>query len=431
MRLKQKISLLMAASTTFSAVLVAAGALYINFESGISEVDRKLDSLVSAIASTKEDPLSFALFAAKSQEITLVYQQSTGQKTVLQDSGGLLGDGHNSNRQVSLGYGEKLLISASQNPVYDTLYNSIWLTAALVLLTLAAAQLMSWAILSRDLRVINRLTTNAKEIAAGREASTGQVASSRDLVELVTSIEVMVGKLQKSKIEMQIFLEDVSHELKTPLTVMRGYLDILASSPDMDAEQTAKALDRSRSSVLRMQALVEDLMLLAELGETKEMQFEQVMLRDFLAKWSDDFAALQPNRPVQIFNNQTRPLEASSDLMGKFFTNVFANLQSHTSPQDAVRVSVEQTFAGVQVNIEDAGPGMSRLKDGQVLTVFDRFDKDHTKKAGSSGLGLSIMARIVELHNGQLQLSQSELGGVRVSAFFPADSSPTSKSSTI
>jgi K+-sensing histidine kinase KdpD len=84
-------------------------------------------------------------------------------------------------------------------------------------------------------------------------------------------------------------------------------------------------------------------------------------------------------------------------------------------------VTVNQSVAGVQLDIEDAGQGMAKLEDGKSMTEFERFDREHAQKPGSSGLGLSIMSKIVEFHGGQMQLRRSSLGGVCISAFFPKE----------
>jgi len=421
-RLRTKISLLVTVTSSLAAIGVASGVLFINFTAGMETINTKLNSLISSVSASTDDTLTYALLAVESQEVTLAYEQFDGQISILQDSGGPLKSEHSLTKSIDLGYGEKLMFSVSQEPVYQNLYRSIWLSALLVIVTIAFAQLLAWLMLWRDIRIIKRLISNAKDLSAGKNVEIAKENGSGDLNELAESLQVMVSRLQSSKNDMQSFLWDVSHELKTPLTVMRGYLEILTKQDHLSSEQQAKALDRTQSSVLRMQTLVEDLLLLAELGERNQGAAEPVMLSELLEKWEQDFKALQPQRPIEFNNNQLSPINGSPELLEQFFTNAFSNIKAHTSETDRVRVTVNQSAAGVQVDIEDAGPGMQRLEGGNVVTIFERFDKGHAQKPGSSGLGLSIMSKIVELHAGQLQLSQSPLGGVCVSAFFPKDS---------
>lgn len=419
MRIQSKVSWLVTATTSLAAVAVATGVLYVNFTAGIEATNSKLNSLIASVSNSNGDTLTYALLAVESQEVSLAYKQYDGQISVLQDSGGPIEARHSLTKSINLGYGEKLIFSVSQETVYQTLYRSIWLSTLVVFLTILLAQAIAWLMLFKDVRMVKNLSNNAKEVAAGKVVLFSNENGSQELNELANSLQVMVAKLQNSKSDMQNFLWDISHELKTPLTVMRGYLDILANQDEIRSEQTMKALDRTQSSVLRMQTLVEDLLLLAELGERNEAKFEPVIVADLLQKWKDDFSALEPERPVEFINNQLTPLSASPELLDQFFTNAFSNVRAHTKSTDELRVSVNQSAAGVQIDIEDAGPGMKKLESGHVVTTFERFDIDHTQKPGSSGLGLSIMDKIVELHGGQLQLSKSDLGGVCVSAFFP------------
>ena len=159
--------------------------------------------------------------------------------------------------------------------------------------------------------------------------------------------------------------------------------------------------------------------LLAELGESSRYTIEPLMISEVLDGWVDDLKTLQPERVIEVTNTQTRPVLVSRELFEQLFTNVFSNLKSHTDAGDRVQIVVDQNADRVSITVDDAGPGMERLLDGAVIDRFERFDVDHAKKPGSSGLGLSIMARIVELHGGTMTMTRSVLGGVRLSVQIP------------
>lgn len=419
MRLRTKVSWFAGAATALASVLVAAGILSINLSAGIDVINDRLNSLVTSVKESGDDPLTYSLLAVESQEVTLAFKEQNGDLTILQEAAGPLDQPHIQIKTIDLGFGEELIFGLSEEHLYVNLQNSLLLSSVIVLFATLLALFVSWFLLGSEVRAINKLIANASEIANGHRVRIEGNNGSRELDSLADSLEAMVETLESSKKQMQDFLWDVSHELRTPLTVLRGYLDILAKHVSSDDELAARAVERTQGSVIRMQALVQDLLLLAELGESSRYTTEPLMISEVLDGWVDDLKTLQPERVIEVTNTQTRPVSGSRELFEQLFTNVFSNLKSHTDASDRVQIVVGQNADGVSITVDDAGPGMERLLDGAVIDRFERFDVDHAKKPGSSGLGLSIMARIVELHGGTMTMTRSVLGGVRLSVQIP------------
>ena len=169
-----------------------------------------------------------------------------------------------------------------------------------------------------------------------------------------------------------------------------------------------------------MQKLIADLLTLAELGEFPEITREPLRFDSIYTEMVSDLKANQPDRPIEVIDGQQTSFEASRELITQFFSNAFANVLSHTPSKAKLRITIMQTESGVQMDFDDAGPGIASLTLEGSRTVFKRFDEARSGGGESSGLGLSIMAKTIELHSGEMQLSRSELGGLRVSAFLPA-----------
>jgi len=420
MKLGTRVSLLVALATGFASVAVATGVLVINFNSALNTVDSRLASIVEQVRSSSEDPLSAALVAVESQEITLVLQADDGSQTVLQDGAGEIGAPETITKSISLGYGEKILFGISDASVFQTLRDSIFLTSLLVTAATLLALLLSRLLLSRDLRVIRKLIHNAEEIASGSESAIASQNGSAELNDLAAALETMVAKLQDSKSQLQAFLSDASHELRTPLTVIRGYLEMLSTSTDLNTDQARKAIARSQTSSLRMQKLINDLLLLAELGEKPSLDMKPTRLATLLRDPVEDLRFAQPDRHIEVIDQQQHELAVANDLFTQFFTNALANIRLYTPTDAAVRIKIAEEQGGLIIEIDDAGPGIADLSESTVRTQFSRFDSERSAGQDSSGLGLSIMAKIIELHGGQMQLSRSDLGGLRVSAHLPA-----------
>ena len=419
MKLRVKVAAVVSVTTAFAGSLVGAGVLLINLNSSTSNLADRLDGLVSSVGATHDDPVSFALNAVRSQDVTLVYRQSDGTLTVLQSSAGYINSPTVLRRWVNLGFGERLIFGVSQKPILQARDNAFWWAVSFAAAASVFAGLTAWLLMARDLKLITQLIEDAKSIARGDSVTITKAKGSRELGELSGALSEMVQQLQDSKNQMQTFLSDASHELRTPLTVIRGYLEILAKG--VDSEQASRAVDRAQNSAMRMQKLITDLLTLAELGELPEIKREPLRFSDIYGEMVEDLKNAQPKRKIILQDSQSTDFEASRELITQFFANAFANLRAHTAATVKLRISVVQTPVGVQLDFEDAGPGIPTLTEENSQTVFKRFDENRVGGSQSSGLGLSIMAKVIELHGGELRLLRSELGGLRVSAFLPAE----------
>lgn len=288
------------------------------------------------------------------------------------------------------------------------------------LLASLVSGIVAWLLMASDLKLVSRLIFDAEKIANGEKVTISNTKGRNELQQLARALDQMVSRLQDSKDQMQHFLSDASHELRTPLTVIRGYLEILSKHQALDSEQINRAVERAQSSTLRMQKLIADLLTLAELGEFPEITREPLRFDSIYTDMVSDLKANQPDRPIEVIDGQQTSFEASRELITQFFSNAFANVRSHTPSKAKLRITIMQTESGVQMDLDDAGPGIASLTLDSSRTVFKRFDEARSGGGESSGLGLSIMAKTIELHGGEMQLSRSELGGLRVSAFLPA-----------
>jgi signal transduction histidine kinase len=297
---------------------------------------------------------------------------------------------------------------------------------ALVLYT-GLADLLAVALISvlirRDLRQIRELIAQARRIASGRIGDFKTQAGDTEVNQLSSALDSMVQQLTASRDEMQRFLGDASHELRTPLTVIRGYLEMIGGLDLTGArgqEFLATAVPKLQSEVLRMQTLIEDLLLLAELGEPG--QARHLAQLDLPAAVSDAVSSLrdlQPGRPVTTDLAERAVIQADSHLIGQLLGNVFGNIRRHTGA--AVPVAVTLATDGgaglatgwVTLTIDDAGPGLAPEAYERGVGFFERFDPSRSRENGGSGLGMSIMAGVVAKHGGEMRLEPSPLGGLR------------------
>jgi len=218
---------------------------------------------------------------------------------------------------------------------------------------------------------------------------------------------------------MQEFLGDASHELRTPLTVIKGYVEMLSKKQISDPEMQARAFGRVNSEIGRMEGLIHDLLLLAELGESAVRNQEVVDLSAIVRAHSDDFATLHPDREVAIEIQDNLEVLALKEYLSRFIQNALGNIARHTPAEAPVRVTVARIGRSIHMAIEDGGPGLPQGAYRDKLRTLNRFDKSRSRENGGSGLGLSIMAAVVEKIGGEFYLRPSELGGLAVIVTLP------------
>lgn len=419
-RIRTKVTFATVGVATISSFVVGAAVLGISYRSGISQIQQELTGAISFVETSKDDAVASALLAVGGRELTLAFVESNGSVTVLQDSAGDLTDAHIERKVMSLADGEKLVFAASSKSVFDSTINSLILTIILSSLAAALGILISWLTLRTDLKNLKTITSDAQRIASGNLAELAQLNGSKEIQNLSAALSELIKQLQASNSRMQVFLGDASHELRTPLTVIRGYLEMLQTSNEITSEQGERAVERAHQEAIRMQSMISDILLLAELGEARDEPFAQISLEEIFQAPIDDLAIQNPSRDIEVISNQHSPFVGSDELLIRFMQNALSNIRRYTPEDTQVKVSIVQSPVGFEINIDDSGPGIPGLSDGGQITAFRRFDDSRSRGSGGSGLGLSIMSKIIEKHGGEMRLAKSSLGGLRVSVFLPS-----------
>jgi len=213
------------------------------------------------------------------------------------------------------------------------------------------------------------------------------------------------SKLNSAAKGMQEFIGDASHELKTPLTVIRGYSELLAKN----SENSSKYAERINVESLRMSNIIDQLLKIAALNEGRKGEATSIDLAEYLRTHIDDILVLQPKRQIS-FASEPLVIEAPYDLVDTLLSNVLTNARIH-SPESA---PIKITMTGKQIVIEDGGPGLKEIPD----KPFKRFDTSRSRETGGSGLGMSLIQKSAKKLGAKLHFSKSELGGLKVEITF-------------
>ena len=365
-------------------------------DSQIETVDQQLQKIVDAVRSNPESPVSSALDAASEEDfnITIAIVSSDKEITIINESKLILGS-----------LPEDSLIAAA-------------LISPVTVEDQENYRLLAQVISGGDRLIFADSLSEIEESFASNLERLLIFTVFADLVAIAISALLLARNKRKleaeSLLRMQQFLADASHDLRTPLTVIKGYSELLSKGQITNPEDRGRAFERVNSEIIRMENLIHDLLLLAELGETSRPIFAELDLSDLLTSYSHDFATLNPDRQIVEEIQSGVMIEGSLEHLRRLIQNVFNNISRHTPEDASVKVNLGRQGKRVILTIEDGGSGLppSGYRDG--VTSLNRFDTSRSPETGGSGLGLSIIAAIVAEHEGTLNLRKSNLGGLAV-----------------
>ncbi len=448
MKLRSRLSLATASITILVSLSIGAASIVTTERSEISKLDSIMETLLSQII-TSENPLGDAFYYSQEFSIPLAVAllPDGGELTLLTEPLGtfekmptpvdlerarvrgieISGETPYRIRTFQLPDSEYLIIATSLGDVQDTRSKNLQSLLGFILVSVILGVLLILFFIRRDISKIEVLVDTATKIAEGDslvkiESSTGDSEVDRLTVALnkmVTSLQHALDVEKESASRMQEFLGDASHELRTPLTVIKGYVELLSKSQSVDLEQSARAYSRLTSEIERMEILIRDLLLLAELGQKTPEFSEEVNLSELVLTQVNDLKVLDPNRVVDCSIAGEVYLNGSRFHLQQMLANAFGNIRRHTPADAPVQISLTSNSGKIQLKIGDGGPGLPTRAYVEGRQHFQRFDKSRSRESGGSGLGMSIMAGIINEHGGSLELGVSKLGGLLLEIAFP------------
>ena len=288
--------------------------------------------------------------------------------------------------------------------------------AVVLLLALAAG---AWLVLRRGLRPLEHMATSARSITAGDLSQRVEPADNHSEVgQLGLALNTMLGEIEVAFQEREAteqrlrqFLADASHELRTPLTSIQGFAELFRVGGEKSPVDLAIIMRRIEEESARMKVLVEDLLLLARLDETRPVERQPVDLAVLAADACTDAVAVDPDRPVTLDAPRPVVVQGDQDHLRQAIANLLSNALAHTPPRTPIEVAAARDNGLATITVRDHGQG---LDDEALRHVFDRFWRADRARVGSgSGLGLSIVAAIAHEHGGSVGVSNAKGGGAR------------------
>lgn len=303
----------------------------------------------------------------------------------------------------------------------------LFILIGLVMISFIA--LASRKVITVGLRPLAAVEETAVRIAEGDlTARLPDVKPNTEVGRLVNTLNTMLGRIEESfaarlesESKLRRFVADASHELRTPITAIRGFAELHRQGAVAGEEKTKELIGRIENESKRMGSLVEDLLLLARLDQSRQMKSEPVNLSKLVLDAVESARAAGPSHSV-TFNHFDEEIYAlgDNDRIHQVVANLLANARTHTPPGTAIDVSVTQSDDGVRIRIADDGPGLSRRDQERIFERFYRADSSRVRTDGEgTGLGLSIVDAVMRAHAGQVSV-ESEIGkGAAFTLFFP------------
>jgi two-component system, OmpR family, sensor kinase len=271
------------------------------------------------------------------------------------------------------------------------------------------------------LQPVERMRREAESISEHDPERRLAVPATRDeLAALGRTINDLLGRLHRSLERERRFVADAGHELRTPLAILRGELE-LAARPGRDVAELREAVAEAGEEAVRLSALVEDLLLLARAdNEQPIVRAEAVQLPELLDRAIRRGRARDRRPPVDVQCPERLQVTADPDRLLQVLTNLLDNAIGHTPAGTPVAVRAEQPDGGgAVIEILDEGPGLPAEFLPVAFERFQRAEQARGRDTGGTGLGLAIVRTVVAAHGGTVGIDNRPAGGARVTVRLP------------
>ena len=296
----------------------------------------------------------------------------------------------------------------------------------LVLLFIAFA---SRQVIKLSMKPLEKIEATAEKIAAGDlsarlenfEPDTEVGRLSTSLNQMLSRIEESFAARTESESKLRRFVADASHELRTPLTSIRGFAELHRQGAVPEGEKTKELISRIEKESMRMGSLVEDLLMLARIDQSREIVMADVDLSTLIKEAVTSAQVAGPEHPITSDIAHDVHTQGDSDKIYQVVTNLLANARAHTPAGTAIHVATYSADDGTFVTVADKGPGLSAEDQQHIFERFFRVDTSRQRNSSDgSGLGLSIVDEVMKAHGGSVSVSSEPGNGATFTLHFKA-----------
>jgi two-component system, OmpR family, sensor kinase len=322
------------------------------------------------------------------------------------------------------------VVAAPMTDIDEALQRLLLLEALVIAVVLLVLGAVAWAVVRVGLLPLDRMGHTAGAIAGGDLSRRVESTDPRTEVgRLGIALNAMLDRLERAFAERQAsedrlrrFLADASHELRTPLASIRGYAELYRMGAAREDEDVERSMRRVEDEAARMGVLVEDLLTLARLDEIAEAPHTAVRLDALTSDAVDDARATAPDREIALLGEGESVVMGDAHQLRQVLGNLLRNALVHTPPGSPIEVSVTRDGGAVRVEVRDHGPGLPSEDPSALFERFWRAEGGRERGKAGAGLGLAIVAAIVDAHGGSVSAANTEGGGAVFAVVLPATS---------
>lgn len=271
------------------------------------------------------------------------------------------------------------------------------------LVAFLGALFLSWMVAGRVLEPLRLLSLTAQSISESDLTQRLTVRGDGEIAELTATFNEMMDRLESAFESQRNFINDAGHELRTPITIVRGHLELMGTDPAEQAETLALVMDE----LDRMSRLVEDLVLLAKAERPDFLHLETVNL-EVLAQELFSKATALAQRNWQLESSATAAVILDRQRVTQAVMNLAQNATQHTCATDTISLGVATDNGKVLLWVKDTGEGIAPVDQERIFERFARVAHSRRRSEGA-GLGLAIVRAIAAAHGGEVRL-QSQVG---------------------
>ena len=276
---------------------------------------------------------------------------------------------------------------------------------------------LGWWLAGRVLRPVHELTATAQRITDTDLAARIPVEGDDELAHLGQTFNAMLDRLEAGFGSQRAFLNDVAHELRTPITIARGHLELLGDDPAERAEAIALVTDE----LDRMARYVDDLLVLAKAEQPRFLAARPIDVGELALDWLTRVEALADRRwrLDAVPEPGAAICEADPDRLTQAVLNLVGNAVEHTGPDDEIGIGVDVVDGWCRIRVRDTGPGVDPAVRHRIFERAARAPGSRAARPEGSGLGLAIVAAIAHAHEGRAEVADTPGGGATFTLALP------------
>ena len=322
-----------------------------------------------------------------------------------------------------------VVISVALDSVDKTVAGLRGIFILISFIVLISIAIVARSLIKLTLKPLNQIEKTAAAIAEGDlSARLPEVNSRTEVGRLTGSLNTMLSRIEESftirtesENKLRRFVADASHELRTPLTAIRGFAELHRQGAVVGEEKTKELVSRIEKESIRMSSLVEDLLLLARLDQSRELTFDPVDINHLVKEAVASAQAAGPGYEITVSSTNDEVFVLGDSMrIHQAIANLLANARTHTPVGTKIAVNISQGDLETKISISDNGPGLSEEDQKRVFERFFRADPSRVRVGGEgSGLGLAIVDAVMKAHGGRVEVNSKIGAGATFMIIFP------------